>query len=543
MNIPKPGELASPAVLNVVARRLHEGEQISEEELIGLLPKLGYWGHVKGRHPDPGIQDDINEGMSITNLWDRFDEMDPDRRWLFANRELLARHPAAQGCDRLSNAALVSINPHMMMNHHGESIPSIGIDFIGLGGCDRIGASCYAYKIGGDVILVDVGIDPNSNQLPSFELLPRDWISRLRGIVLTHLHADHAAGLLRFEPFFNRLDKLYIPRDLPIYCTQSTGLIFSDVLRMSAGEETWRLSDPMSTISGLSDRLQPVPAGAWHTLGNCSFKLIEYPHVPGSALIEFESQGGRLLHAVDYAASRSLGGHDLDLSWLQTEGIDVVTLESTYGQIETGGHWRQLRLPQLFKSFVDLLGKDLEDTRNRVLFPAFSLGRAQELGDILEEQIPGSTIMDGAAGHLSILMRQKIPSWKQQIVNQRDYLGYRNVVASHGWMLEGSASHSYYEMLNGSDLVVFTGYIKPNTPAARAQRSRADKPRVASLPMSAHASLSQLLALVEASGAGKIVLVHGGAAPARGVDLSIDTILRERQFQVHRPKRGEKLVL
>jgi Cft2 family RNA processing exonuclease len=545
MKIPTQNDLACPLALTKLIKKLWNGESHGIEKLSPLLFQLGYWSHWPSDvYHQEDIEEIIKEGLEIPHIWDRFLSLSENQRWQFGNHEILKRHPAYKDGGRISQAALVALNPHAMpSNVDVPSDPKIGIEFMGLGGCETIGASCYAYRTGNDVILVDLGINPDTNTLPDIEKLPEDWKADLRGIVLSHLHADHASGLLHLDSL-GFIGEQYLGRDLPIYCTEVTKQLFSHVLRIGTKNEfsPW---DADERLQLLEKCLCPLETGVWHNLPeNLSLKLIEQPHVPGAALIEIEGSDGRLLHAVDFAMDRSLGGDPLDLGWLESEEISVVILESTYGHVTSEGHLRQLRIPALFNCFMDFLDQQFEGKRARVLFPAFSLGRAQELTDRLEQGNPETTILGGAAKGISRLVHEIDPKWMNSYSDlSESYIGYRNIVASHGWMLNGTKSHEYYKGLRRDDAVVFTGYIKGDTPAHLLTEPKrpSEGPRIVALPFSSHASLSQLLALVTASGAGRVVLVHGERIP--NSELSIDYLLWKNEIAVERPRASEMLTL
>lgn len=543
MKVPDQNQLASPLALKSLVTKLWLGGVPEWKVLSELLLKLGYWNHWPHSGGHQEIQTEINERLKIPHIWEGFSDLSEDQPWLFGNHEILKCHPAYHGNDRVAKAALVAINAHAMPprgDTHSE--PKIGIDFMGLGGCENIGASCYAYRAGNDVILVDMGINPDTDMLPRLEKLPSDWKADLCGIVLTHLHADHASGFLHMDSF-GSIGGQYLRSDLPIYCTEVTKKLFSNVLRIGARDQIAK-SDAATKLAVLEKRLCPLPTGVWRKIGDLSLKLIEQPHVPGAALIEIESSGGRLLHAVDFAMDRSLGGDPLNFDWLESEDIAVVILESTYGQIEPNNHFRQLRIPSLFDCFMDFIDQQFEGKRGRVLFPAFSLGRAQELAERLERRKPATTILAGAAKKISRLVHDISPKWQKSYPKLTEgNIGYRNIVASHGWMLEGTKSNEYYKQLGPNDVVVFTGYIQGDTPAylLTDPKRSPEGPRIVSLPFSSHASLSQLLALVVASGSGRVILVHG--EKVTDPELSIDYLLWKNGIKSERPRVTEMVSL
>ncbi|MCG3771786.1 MAG: Ribonuclease [Nitrosomonadaceae bacterium] len=540
MTVPTQSLLALPQALRALCEQLFHGDTLSEQIQPLARCKLGYWSHCTDQNLDRDVQETIQEGLAEIGIWDRFDHV--PNKWLFGNADILKRHTAFSERSPVGRAGLVALNPNVMPRYTGPN-DIADIEFVGLGGCQSIGTSCYAYRHRSTVLLVDIGIQPDSNDLPSFDLLPPAWTSEFCGMVLTHLHADHANGLTQYKPELHQLGALHLPDGIPIYCSEETARLFSDVIRMSANDGSYGAPSLSRTTNALLKRLHPLPMNTWHRVGDVSIRLIPYPHVPGSTLVEIGTPGHSVLHAVDFAADRALGGQPFDWTGISDMGIRSIVLESTYGQVEQGEHWRQLRLPALFSELLDLLDEKLPKRNTRILFPTFSFGRAQEISDVLELRHPDSTTLDGTAAALSKAVRQCAPNWKKTPVHDQNQTESRNIVASHGWMYEGSTSHSWYNRLTPDDVVVFTGYIRPGTPAWRIKEAARQygKPRVISVPMSAHASLSQLLALVTATGAGRVVLVHGSHSPS--AQLSIDDVLWSRGFEVHRPQIGQIVTL
>lgn len=80
---------------------------------------------------------------------------------------------------------------------------------------ERVGASCYAYDDGKETLIVDCGMDVgfyesgvgdngynlgmNEEKLPNFKWIST-WVSRIKGIVITHGHLDHIGGIPFLPP-------------------------------------------------------------------------------------------------------------------------------------------------------------------------------------------------------------------------------------------------------------------------------------------------------------------------------------------------------
>lgn len=84
-----------------------------------------------------------------------------------------------------------------------------------LGGLGEIGMNCMVLEYGGELVLVDCGIQFPDASYPGVEILTpdlgyvRQHADRLRGVVMTHGHEDHIGAL----PF------LLMDTDVDVYCT------------------------------------------------------------------------------------------------------------------------------------------------------------------------------------------------------------------------------------------------------------------------------------------------------------------------------------
>ena len=237
----------------------------------------------------------------------------------------------------------------------------------------------------------------------------------------------------------------------------------------------------------------------------------------------------------------------MDYSQITRTKYDVLIMESTYGSINRSNHgyMRQLRVPHLLEVLFDFLKEREGNKPSLRLFPAFSLGRSQELFSRIEKIDPDSSMLDGSAKIISEEVLKHDPEWFEVPLSTvyTPATGRANIIASSGWLEENTASWIHYNRLKTEDFLIFTGYIHPNSRAHEiiCDASLPDRPMVMTTPFSSHASLSQLAALAAASRASCVVLVHGYQDPDPA--FSIDMILKSNGVEVLRPKIGEIIEL
>lgn len=122
-------------------------------------------------------------------------------------------------------------------------------------------------------------------------------------------------------------------------------------------------------LAVLTERLVAVPYGEWIRLfGDARLRLQPAGHILGSAYVEFEADGQRLVFSGDLGPPHT----PLLVDAQPPERADVLVLESTYGdRHHEDRRTRQGRL----KAVVEHALRD----GGTVIVPAFSVGRTQEL--------------------------------------------------------------------------------------------------------------------------------------------------------------------
>jgi uncharacterized protein len=296
-------------------------------------------------------------------------------------------------------------------------------------------------------------------------------------------------------------------------------------------------------------------------------------HIAGAASLVLEGEDGTLVMSGDVSLGANRAVVSADLPRIKA---DALVLESTYGgKLHAMRASEERRMIETIKTVTDRGGK--------VLIPAFALGRAQEVLQILlafrdaldvpvyadgmvrsvcnayfgfREWLPENTVKAAGAEHL--FFRGKIKpvassAMRDQIIQSE---GPCVVVASSG-MLTGGASVVYAKNWAGDERngIFLTGYQDEEAPGRFLQtmmRKRqageeftlkiddstvSVRAEVGTYSLSAHADENELVQVASALGAEEIMLVHGDP----GARHSLATALRQRVRRVQTPRIGQTI--
>jgi Cft2 family RNA processing exonuclease len=447
-----------------------------------------------------------------------------------------------------------------------------------LGGADEVGASSTLIQMGGKTLLVDTGIriSPRSNrgiqndQLP--DLRPISEAGGLDYILVTHAHTDHTGALpLVVEQYPH----------VPVLATRPTAdlvrILQADAQRImhSRQEEEGELPlfDELAA-ERLINAFQPVDFRQPIRLGD-GLQVTFHPagHIAGAAMLVLESEEGTLVMSGDVSLGEQRAVCSAAVPNIKA---DALVLESTYG-----GKLHANRMAEE-KRLIETLRQIAEDG-GKALIPAFALGRAQEILQILlayRDQLDIPVYADGmvrsvcrayagfsnwlppnttrAAGDDHLFFRNKIKAIDNTI--QRDEVinstGPAVIVASSG-MLTGGASVIYAKHLAGDprNAILLTGYQDEESPGRFLQKVMRERQEgddvslridnenvslraaIGSYSLSAHADEAELITIAEALKAEEVLLVHGDP----GARHSLATNLRQREKHVHTPKIGQTI--
>lgn len=215
-----------------------------------------------------------------------------------------------------------------------------------------------------------------------FHCRPKD----LDAVILSHAHIDHCGNLPRLYAKGFRG---------PIFCTSATAdiaeLMLLDSARIQEEDARYlakRLKpghppvEPLYTekdVDGLVRKFEPFSFQEWHQLADdVRVRLHPAGHILGSAIVEMEVDDGDAVKRIIF--SGDLGRRDMPLlvDPAAVQGCNVLICESTYGN-------------RIHPPAGDIKAKLLEIIQKtaarggRLIIPAFSLGRTQQIVYFLNE--------------------------------------------------------------------------------------------------------------------------------------------------------------
>ncbi len=446
-----------------------------------------------------------------------------------------------------------------------------------LGGADEVGASCTVVEVAGKKILVDAGIriSPKTSRGLQNDQLPHlAYLTDIGGpdaILVTHAHTDHTGALPQVVRRYP---------NVPIYATGAT-IELSRVLL----QDSSRLMESRLEAEGelpLYDAADvELLLNNWQTIDfNKALKLgadLQVTpsisgHIAGAAMLTFESTEGVLVMSGDVSVSPQ---RTVESAKPPRINADAIVLESTYGGREHAN--RRFEEQRLVDTLTEVTAGG-----GKALIPAFALGRAQEVIQILlayEDRISVPVYVDGmvravcdaysrfadilpkatakAAGDSPLFFRGKVKPVRNKAMREEIMHSTEPciIIASSG-MLTGGASVAYAGAMaaNPRNGIFLTGYQDEESPgrvlqAVMSRKARGETPylqlgdkrvsvncHLGKYSLSAHADEAELVAIAEAVDAGRVFLVHGDGDARQ----SMWQTLLNKGRQVSRPRAGQE---
>ncbi len=289
---------------------------------------------------------------------------------------------------------------------------TISIQF--LGAASTVTGSKHLLKTPEKNILIDCGLFQGlkSLRLKNREPLPVA-IDQIDVVILTHAHLDHCGyiPLLVKSGFKGKILMTPPTKDLAtIILRDSAKIQEEDAERENRhGISKHNPSRPLYTLKDAENALKQFYVysdNQWIKISeNIEFRFIKNGHILGSAFIEMNCFGKKIVFSGDIGRKESL----LLNAPSVLEEADFLLMESTYGD----------RLHST-SSTKDQLAEVINDTvhqKGNLLIPSFAVGRAQELMHLVnqlkkENRIPNIPVfMDSPMGANATEILHKYPAW------------------------------------------------------------------------------------------------------------------------------------
>lgn len=359
--------------------------------------------------------------------------------------------------------------------------------------------------------------------------------------LISHAHLDHS-GFIPYLYTHSKTQWIATPPTRDI-----VEILVADSMKIMGG----KLPFDESHYKKMLKYWIPTVYGRKMQMGKTDVVFHDAGHISGSAMVEIEHEGRRLLYTGDFKSeeTRLHAGEKYDGE------VDVLVIESTYSNRE------HPKREDIEKKLADEISETLKEGGN-ILLPAFALGRSQELIRIIRahnKRVP--IYLDGMGKSITeVYMKygdyikdvkgfRKDAQSIKKIATPEDRMEATvkpSVIISSAGMLEGGPALRHLMNLNSESKIVFTGYNVEGTNGWRlmnegeviidGNRLSVDLP-VEYLDFSAHAGRNELLEFVKKTNPQRIVCVHGDKTEEFANEL------KSMGFDAVAPKLGEALEL
>jgi metallo-beta-lactamase family protein len=459
-----------------------------------------------------------------------------------------------------------------------------------LGAAGEVTGSQHLIETSDRRILLDCGLfqgprAESRRKNERFRCRPAD----LDGVILSHAHIDHCGNL----PGLYRAGFRS-----PVFCTHATADV-AEVMLLDAAkiqqEDAKYLArklqpghppiEPLydeADVRALMKRFEPLGYGEWHSLADdVRLRFSDAGHILGSAITELEIRDAGEIKRIVFTGDLGRRGMPLLHDPQPVAGCDVLITECTYGnRVHPEADDLKAALVRILQEAIKLEG--------RVIIPAFSLGRTQQLVYFLNElfnegRLPhlpifvdsplARTITNVFRRHLNVLDGELAATIKKD--SDPFGFGCLTYTASHSESLLLNKRHGAFVVISASGMcesgrvvhhlkhavaderntIVLIGYQAPYTlgrqiadrrPYVRIfDREYPLRAHVEKLEgLSAHADLPDFKwwfeQLVRDEGIGQAFLVHGEADAARSLAAVLKDLSNEPPVI---PQYGESSVV
>jgi putative mRNA 3-end processing factor len=413
-----------------------------------------------------------------------------------------------------------------------------------MGGTHEVGRNAILLETGNGRVLLDYGVKIGKKPEFPAHIRARD----IDGIMLSHAHLDHSGGI----PLF------YLRGQIPFFATPPTmdliSVLIKDMIKLSG----YFLPFEYIEYESMMKQRQFLSYGRDVSLKDIDFRFSNAGHIPGSAMIEINANGKRILYTGDLNTTKTRLVQD---ARIPRQRLDAIIIESTYATTE---HEDRKKIEEDFVRAV----KDVRRLDGKVLVPAFAVGRSQEILSVLNaHKVNALTIVDGMARAVNKILIDhpdyiKTPRTFERVINttqeirgwrdRRQALRKANVIVAPSGMLQGGTAIFYMERiaLQQNNAVFLVSYQVPGTGGAKLletgyftirERDERVMASIKHFDFSSHCGKSQLEAFLRGlKGNPDVYVIHGEPESCNALaqwardelDLNAVAPNQEDEFQV-----------
>ena len=408
----------------------------------------------------------------------------------------------------------------------------------------EIGGSCIYLQIAGKRILLDCGIRQSGTKDPLPDFAAIQAHGGLDAVVISHAHMDHIGTLPIISKAYPNV-QIY----MTVMTDDLTRVLLYDSLKIMDHRENEIPHYTEQDVIAMLGRIRPVRFQTpLEILEGVSLTFYPAGHIAGAACVYLTTEEGTLFYSGDFSTFSQRTIEGIHIPKLRP---DVVIVETTYGnRLHSNRQVEEKRLISLVSECIR--------SGQKILIPAFALGRAQEVLLILRAGIQNGEIpsvpvyVDGMVRDINTMYTRN-PTFLKNSLARRIIKGNepfytkeiqavplrqdRNallsgkdpmIIVSSSGMLTGGPSAQYAQHLVSSEnaCIIITGYQDEESPGRQLLNLLEDpsegkltidgvsypvRCRIEQVGLSAHGDKLEINALLERLSSRHIFLVHGNA--------------------------------
>lgn len=423
--------------------------------------------------------------------------------------------------------------------------------FIFHGGAKEVGRSCIELQTGGDRYILDAGIKFKENGFEYPEAVMN--LPDIDGLFISHAHLDHTGALPLFEHY-----KIICP----VFCTKLTYALTKILLKDSYKIARIKNLHPAYgkvDLKKLEKDVRFLRYDQEYKHRQLKVILRNAGHVPGSAMIQIEAEGKKILYTGDTKLNTT---EMVKGAFTDYKDIDLLIIETTYGSRS------MIDRNEEKKRFLDEIERTIK-SGGSVLIPVFALGRAQDIMIMLsEKKFKVPMYFDGMCKKMS----RKIAESDDPYVNSKPQLAkaisnlfipissqkrreaalrHQGIFVTTSGMLQGGPVLSYLKEMwhEPKNSILMTGYQCKRTNGRHLMEEgfvyidgwkTMIKCHVEKFEFSGHADQQSLKEMISKISPKKLVLQHGD--PEEIIPMK-EWAEKQGKYQVIVPSIGDEINL